>query len=56
MTVDHVVRQAQFEADFAHLVLEQFAQRLDQHLKTGGNTVTLSPWLIQTSSSALPLW
>ena len=30
VAVDHVVRQAQFQADLAHFVLEQFAQRLDQ--------------------------
>ncbi len=30
VTVDHVVGQAQFQADLAHFVLEQFAQGLDQ--------------------------
>ncbi|MNN08968.1 hypothetical protein D3C81_1218370 [compost metagenome] len=30
MAVDHVVRQAQLQADLAHFVLEQFTQRLDQ--------------------------
>mgnify|MGYP001411570002 CR=1 FL=1 len=30
VAVDHVVGQAQFQADLAHFVLEQFTQRLDQ--------------------------
>ncbi|MNT07183.1 hypothetical protein D3C72_1418770 [compost metagenome] len=30
MTVKHVVRQAQFQTDFAHFVFEQLFQRLDQ--------------------------
>ena len=30
VAVDHLGRQAEFDADPAHLVLEQFAQRLDQ--------------------------
>ncbi|OPF33664.1 cytosine deaminase [Pseudomonas aeruginosa P47] len=30
VAVDHVVGQAQLQADLAHFVLEQFAQRLDQ--------------------------
>ncbi len=30
MTVDHVVGQAEFKAELAHFVLEQFAQRFDQ--------------------------
>ncbi|MNO72167.1 hypothetical protein D3C76_631060 [compost metagenome] len=30
MTVEHVVGQAEFEADTAHFVLEQLAQRLHQ--------------------------
>ena len=30
MAIDHVVRQAERDAQFAHLVLEQFAQRLEQ--------------------------
>ncbi|ERH51208.1 hypothetical protein O203_23990 [Ectopseudomonas chengduensis] len=30
MAVDHVVGQAQLQADLAHFVLEQFTQRFDQ--------------------------
>ena len=30
VSIDHLAGQAQFEADFAHLVLEQFAQWLDE--------------------------
>ncbi len=30
MAIDHLARQPEFDADAPHLVLEQFAQRLDQ--------------------------
>ena len=54
VAVDHVARQAEFDADLAYLVLEQLAQRLDElHLHVLGQAADVVVALDQVRLAGL---